>query len=441
MPSSPGAGRVLVAVGQSPLDPSPTWTRYDDVALELCGGWDIDTGRQSELDTTDTGTATVYFNARTATTFDPDLVGMQIMLQAYDPVLAAWEPQYRGVIDDIQVVPNPLVDSAYDLAAVEWTCEDRFSYLGGVKFLPGVHGDPPPRAIGSVFYEDGPADDRVIALLDDAGLDPDDYVCFTLNIEVNETLYGSEEVILQGLRDVVDAEFPGIANVYVDRFGRVVIHGRFARFDPDGVSGPAGDEAWDFQRWDAATREDVTAGVAQIREFAYNFPRSRIINSYVAWPRDDELGRPWKQDGIAAQVSTDATSITTYGYRGRDATDLIIKRLKPSVGTSTGAQQCKLFGDFYTANYPVPRLNVQRVTLKAVMPDDPVAAATWELMTKADISDIISLTIDEAGLAAVEFYIEGFHKELRPANNVVDMLTVTPNLTPKAYYTTDVFTP
>ena len=179
--------------------------------------------------------------------------------------------------------------------------------------------------------------------------------------------------------------------------------------------------AWDFQRWDAATREDVTTGVAQIREFAYNFPRSRIINSYVAWPRADEKGYTWDQAGIASQISTDATSITTYGYHGRDAPDLIIKQLKPAVGTSTGAEECKLFADFYVANYAEPRLNVQRVKFMSVMPDDPVAAATWELMTRADISDIIALTIDEAGLAAEDFYIEGFHKELRPANNTVDM--------------------
>ena len=161
----------------------------------------------------------------------------------------------------------------------------------------------------------------------------------------------------------------------------------------------------------------------------------------MAWPREDENGAPWNQDGVATQISTDATSITTYGYHGRDAPDLIIKQLKPAVGTSTGAEQCKLFADFYVNNYAVPRLNVQRVKFMSVMPDDPVAAATWALMTKADISDIIALTIDEAGLAAEDFYIEGFHKELRPANNTVDMLTVTPNLTPFAYYTDNVFEP
>ena len=220
MPASPGPGRVLVAVGQSPLAPAPTWTRYDDLALELCAGWDMDTGRQSELDTTDTGTARVDFNARNTTTADPNLVGMQIMLQAHDPVRDAWEPQYRGVIDDIQAEPSP---EAEPLAAVQWSCVDRFDYLGGVKFLPGVMGNPngPPNV---AFYENGPVGgsgtssfSRIETLLADAHLDPDDYVVFTGNVDVNETLYGTEEVILQGLRDAADAEFPGIANVYVDR--------------------------------------------------------------------------------------------------------------------------------------------------------------------------------------------------------------------------------
>ena len=161
----------------------------------------------------------------------------------------------------------------------------------------------------------------------------------------------------------------------------------------------------------------------------------------MAWPRNDENGYTWDQKGIPNQISTDATSINTYGYHGRDATDLIIQRLKLSEGTSPGTAQCKLFADFYINNYAVPRLNVQSVTFMSVMPDDPVAAATWDLMTRADISDIIAVTIDEAGLAAEDFYIEGFHKELRPANNIVDMFTVTPNLTPTAYYTDNVFAP
>jgi hypothetical protein len=58
----------------------------------------------------------------------------------------------------------------------------------------------------------------------------------------------------------------------------------------------------------------VTAGRAQIREFQYNRPRTRIINSYVSWPELDLAGEPFAPSVIANQTKTDSASITAYGY-------------------------------------------------------------------------------------------------------------------------------
>lgn len=434
---SPGAGRVLIALAAGPLVAEPTWTRYDELTNCRCEGFDVSRGRQSELDTTDTGTARVFFHDRAQVLNDDDLIGLQIMLQTYDPVVEEWQPCFRGHIDDMSSELSP---GAPELANVQVDCVDVFDYLGGARMLVGVFGDALPSGMGGVvFYEDGPVDDRLTTLLTDAGLASSMYVVFTGNVEVNETLYDPQDTILQALRDGADAEFPGIANVYVDRFGRVVFHGRFARFDPDTVSGDAGDAAWDFQRWSAATREDVTSGVAQIREFAFNRPRDRIINAYTAWPRADENGVAFDMGSMIGQVSTDSGSISAYGYRSREAGDLIIKRLKPAVGTSTGTEQCKLIADFYVANYNVARKNVQRVTFKSLRPDDARAEATWALMTRCDVSDIIALTVDEAGLAAEDYYVEGIQLSCRRLNPRFDMVTVTPNLSPAAYYTDNVF--
>lgn len=432
---SPGAGRVLIALSAGPLVAEPTWTRYDELANCRCAGFDVARGRQSELDTTDTGTARVFFHDRAQVLNDDDLIGLQIMLQVFDPVAEQWQPVFRGHIDDIPSEPHP---GAPALANVEVSCVDVFDYLGGVRMVVGEFGDALPTGMGGVvFYEDGPVDDRLTELLDDAGLASSMYVVFSGNVDVNETLYDPADTILSALRDGADAEFPGIANVYVDRFGRVVFHGRFARFDPDGVSSDAGDAAWDFQRWEAATREDVTTGVAQVREFSFNRPRDRIINVYTSWPRADEDGFTFKQDTLAAQVSTDTGSIATYGYRVREAGDLIIQKHKTN--GNTGAEECRLFADFYVANYAQPRKNVQRVTFKSTWPDDPRAEATWALMSRCDISDVIPLTIDEAGLAAEAFYVEGIQLSCRPLNPQFDMVTMTPNLSPAAYYTDNVF--
>lgn len=440
--TSPGPGRVLIAPG-GPLVAEPTWARYDN--LSLCGleGFDWTRGRQSEFDVTNTGTARVFFHDRNGTFDGEDFIGLQIMLQLYDPVAAAWQPVFRGHIDDMPSDPSP---GAPSLTNVEIDCVDIFDYLAGVHMVVGTFGDALPAGMtGVVFYENGPVGTdtdigRIQKLLTDAGLASSMYVEFTGNVVVNETLYDPDDDILSALRDAADAEFPGIANVYVDRFGRVVFHGRDARFDPDTVAAGAGSAAWDFQRWPAATRTDVGTTRAQIREFSYNRPRSRIVNSYVAWPELDENGDPFDQANVSTLLKTDATSISTYGYRSLEANALIIQKLKPAVGTSTGAQQCGLFGDFYVGNYAVPRKNVQRVTFRSVRPEDPRAEATWAAMTRMDISDIVELNVAEAGLAGDEFYVEGISGSCRRSGNpAFDIVEVTPNLSPAAYYTDNVF--
>ncbi len=149
------------------------------------------------------------------------------MLQLYNPVTDAWHIRWRGHIDDIA---TDLVDvPGLPFANVAFQCSGIFDYLGGCKMLPGVFGD-----VGGpsdvVFYEDGRVDDRIFALLADAQIAATMQVVFTGNVNVNETLYDPDDVILQGVRDAADAEFPGVANFYEDRYGRCAFHGRFARF-------------------------------------------------------------------------------------------------------------------------------------------------------------------------------------------------------------------
>ncbi len=439
---SPGPGRVLVALSDGPLVAEPTWTRYDEGVTGLrCYGFDCFAGRQSELDTTDTGTATVYFHDLAQVLDDDDLIGLQVMLQLYNPVADEWQIRWRGHIDDIGAslvdVPN------VPLATTSMTCVGIFDYLGGCKMLPGVFGSylavagaTPAGMESVVFYEDGDVQTRIIHLFTDAGLDPDMFVAFTGNVDVNETLYDAAgDVILQALRDAADAEFPGVANVYEDRFGRAVFHGRKARFTPELVAASASD--WDFMRWYAATREDVTSGVAQIREFGFNRPRARIINSYIAYPRADENGVEFDRTLIPTLVKTDPTSISDYGYRGAEAPDLIIK--KNFNNDNSAFTECGLFGDFYTSNYNLPRKAIQQVVFRSMNPEDARADANWDLMCRADISDAINLTVDEAQLADEPYFIDGISVECRVLNADFDDVTVTPNLTPASYYGTDVF--
>jgi hypothetical protein len=218
----------------------------------------------------------------------------------------------------------------------------------------------------------------------------------------------------------------------------VVAHGRFAKFDPDTVSSGA---EWDFTRWAAATRDDVTTGRAQIREFATNGPRERIINSYCSWPELDIDGEPFDQSVIDNQTKTNPTSITAYGYHGREAPALILK--ENINNANTGREECALFADFFihSSNYGVPHKNIERITFKTLDPDDALSrdAAGWAIMSRVDISDFVHLFVDEAGLSDEEFIVEGVSGECRVGPPEYDFVTVNLNLSPAANYTENVF--
>lgn len=426
-------GRVLIDVGGNPLAATPTWARFDNLSDCRCSGFEISTGRQSEFDRTETGTATVHFNDRAQVLNDPDLVGSPIQLQVQDPTTGTWEEQYRGTIDDVTFDVNP---NAF-VSTTQLLCKDMFDYLAQVEMLVGVFGAAlTGDQAGVVLYEDQRVDERIEDILTNAGIPDPMSIVFTGNVNVWDTFYDSGDSCLVALRDAADAEFPGIANLYIDRFGRICFHGRFARFDPDTVAASAA--GWDFQRWAAATRGDVTTGQAQIRRFSYNRPRSRIVNAAIAWPRYDATGAVFAEADKAAQVRTDPTSITRYGYRAMSPMgDLIIA--DNFNNANTGADECQLFAEFYVNNYSSPRTNIQTVTFMSVPPEHAVATETWELLLQADISDIVALTVDEAGISAEDYYIEGFQKTVRVLNPDYDYVETTPNLTPFAYYTDNVF--
>lgn len=425
-------GRVLIDVGGSPLNPTPSWQRFDNLDNCRCNGVDITTGRQSEFDVTEAGEATVYFHDRAQVLNDPDLVGSPILIQAQDPTTGTWHEQARMTIDDEIHDENPNAV----ISNTQLKCKDMFDYLARTEFVLGEFGQP-DTGDGSVLYEDQRTNERVEDLLDDAQIPDALYTVFSLNTDVWDTWYDPGDSVLTAIRDALDAEFPsGVALAYIDRHGVFQAHGRFARFDPDTVAASA--SGWDFQRWAAGTRGAVGTGVAQVREFSWNRPRTRIYNAAFFWPRYNADGDPFPQADKTSLVRIDSTSRTRYGYSALpQGGDLI---LKSNINNDNdAATECGLYGDFFINNYSTANKNIQRVTLKSTRPEHRVSSETWALMLQSDISDIIALTIPEAGISAEDFYIEGFTKSFRPLNPEFDMVTVTPNLTPFSYYTDNVF--
>jgi len=415
------------------------------------------TGRSNVFEKTDVGTAIVHFEDRNRHLDTDALVGNAIQLQIRNPVTGVWEPTWRGVIDEPTFDVYPLTGGL--VSTVQLRCVDLFAYLARVEMVPGLHGHPPNHGFeGSVTFGVQRVDDRIRTLLygtyDDsatsgngvgkgAQIDPSMSVVFTGNVRLWDTAYDPGESILVGLRDAADAEIPGVANIYVDRHGpgRLVFHGRESRFDPDGTAYPGVE--WAFRRWKGGDGAAIAADptTAQLRSLAYARPSSYIYNAAIAWPKyvagtKPNTKRTFSERDKEAQVYADLASISgEYGYRALPPMGdlLVMDGYGAHNAGNDGPTECRGYAEFYVENYKTPHRSPV-VTFKTVRPEDPRGAATWKLLTQLDISDVLALTVGAAGLAAEEYFVEGYRLTVEPLTPTYDYVELTPNLTPVARY-------
>jgi len=430
-----GTGNVLTA--------SPTWTRVDTLAGVRVARITGKVGRQSEFEETDTGTLTVEFNDREGVV-DPtnaaDLDGRPIALALRNPVTDEWFPRFRGVIDDVDIQ----LDKSRRVLRTTITAVDLFDYLGNFGLLPGQAGNTPPAAsAGFVFYEDtaGTVDDRINQILADAGLPAAPSALTTVfsgNVSVQETVHSPGETALDALRQAADAEFPTVANLYVDKKGRFSFHGRLARFDPDTVSASA--TGWDFNRWAAGDGDAIALDSTRALVRApFGLQRSRrmVRNVAICYPQGIAQA---DRDG---QVYTPSVAGSDVGTRTWSKENLIV--LAGVTTGNTANEECLLYATYIVENYKNLRSRVPQVSFGPRHPTDRHAANNWELITGVDISDVIDLDMSFPGGGGVaeDYYVEGLSWEMTPGEKDLDTgwpdITMTADLSPSAYWTTNPF--
>lgn len=437
-------GRVLIAFTDDPLAPSPTWTRIDapggGFPDQFVSGYDFKNGKQTLLAQTDTGTATVYINDHKYGLFDPRnasspyyeaLEGKQILLQLYNPVAETWEPQFKGLIDSlVYSFDNTAVNGAGDPinVTIEINCVDMFDYLAGFGLTPGLAGDRPPSgADDGVWYAAtaGEVRDRLIQVSADVGLDVSQYVFFSGNVALQTAKYDADESSIAVYRDCADAELPFIAqSLYVDRFGRVVFHGRYGRFDPDSIAAAAGTDRWIFNRFSLGDGKSVRdEGRTQMRVLDFARARANLVNVAVCYPQ----GTP--NDRIRNQVYADVTSINEFGHYAAPPMENILTA-KPINDRLNGHPTWDRFdetlhyAELIVKNMKDPRESLTALQIKSVHPLDSRAADVWEVLTRADVNDIVNVKIGyPAGTGFTgaspddDYYIEGREVRVRPLNS------------------------
>lgn len=427
---------VSIALADTMFTVSPTWTRVDTMDGCRVSEVSIQRGRQSEFDRTDTGKMSVVIND-VAGVFDPtntaspiygELISKPIAFAVRDPVADEWWPRFRGVVEEIAYDLHP----SQKTGVTTITCVDMIEYLSNFELAPGLAGDA-GGPDGYVFYDDTDWQTRVTQILADAGIPSGLYSVFTGNVDVQECLYSPGEKLMSAILEALEAEFPTVANGYVDKYGFFVAHGRNARFDPDGVSATA--THWDFNRWKIGDGAAILldSDRAQARPpFHVVRSRSRVFNAALAYPF-----------GIAAadiqgQVLTEPGSIATHGTRSWSS-----ENIKVLAGTTTGLDangETLLYSTYVIENYSEGRNRVESLTLRSLRPDDVRAAKTWAMICRVDISDVVNLRIDHPGGGGFNenFYVEGVRETHKPL--VRDLDTGYPNvemnldLSPSSYW-------
>jgi hypothetical protein len=448
--------------------PEPVWTDMDD-ELRIAE-YSIDRGRSFELDRVDTGRATILIHD-TEGILDPTNPGsphagkilplIQARLAIWNPVLSSWYTRFRGFVESYVYEFDP----SQRVNRVTISLVDIFEIVSTVQMFPGFFGDPPPTSLTGqvVFMEDTLNGDvhgmqrRVVDIIGDSthssfslgsvNLPPEFYVVFSGNISVHETSYSPGESAMTAIQDAVDAEFPAVSNVYGDRLGRLVVHGRYARFDPLGTE--ASTPGWDFHDWKAGDRAAVTASptdTAHIRSFSVSRDLAKIINHALCSPVTT-LANP----NFEAQTVQSLPSKERYGIRSWSSQDLIVKEgvtdgLTGELGEAnlSAWKETKRYADYYIRNYQAPHNRIDLIGFRSINPTSPGAAANWALLSEVDINDRVAVRIGSpggGGFFGKQFFVEGVHETYRPGAPNVDDVTLTLDLSPGDYYLDNPFAP
>lgn len=417
---------------------NPTWSRLDNVGGGLrLARVDISRGRQDEFERTETGTCTATFNDRDGQA-DPTLVDWISRPWAFavrNPVTDTWHPRFRGVVDEHNYDLDP-TGTVKGEAVVE--AVDALDYFANYQLHPAADGvsppgDPPPRAAkGYVFYEDtvSPAPGpqiRIDQAMSDCGFPSGLTSIFTGNVSLLEGKYSPGEAILSVIRDAADAEFPGIGNFFIDKFGVACFHGRNARFDPDATAATA--THWDFHDWVVGQG----GGVQHRPPWQVSRTRRSVRNQAMCYPADI------KQRDRLGQSVEDSGSVGEHGGRGWAAENLLTK---DGITTGhTGNGECLAFAQYIIDNYGTDVPRIAALSFKALRPTDLRAADLWDMVTQVDIADRVTVTRAHpggGGIFAETYFVEGLRETWRYGHKDLDtgfpFLDMTLDLSPTTYW-------
>lgn len=427
---------ICVAPDDATLEGSPTWTRLDGTYQVT--DWHIDRGRQYELDTTGTGTASISL-VDTTGDFDPTngggtfgadrpLVMRQAAINVQNPTDSSYNTLFRGFVSSVTYAPYvsetmanvtlDLVDGLAVLGAAEMTSDGTFGTTavnGNIQFA----GDTALTAVQT----------RINNVLDQLGWPSGMRSIFTGNVKLQNAIYAPRTPVLTVIQDAADAEWPNVANFYMSRGGLATFHGRLARFDP--TNPDYGITTWYLGDYAAAHASPST--VVPISP-----PLEIVMDDQNLFTAATATPQGVADSAISGQYTTAPASIAAYGTRTWSAENLLTNG---GSGTSALVETLK-FATHIVTNYAAPRIRVGQVTVRPQAPAGEFGTATWAMLMGVDISDVVQITTTQAGgggFFSNQFFVEGVHYDAVPMNPTNPEITLALDVSPTSYYATNVF--
>lgn len=399
----------------------------------IVSGWEVSRGRSYELDKNSPGTASVTLIDTTgeldpASGSYPFTPGTPGAVAIRNAVTGGESPVFVGNIssydydlyktEDYAVATINMVDGLDRLARLEMYAGENYT----VNF-----GDFGPSAIGQdgdvCFIADPTGQavaNRINQVLNQADWSVGGREIFSGNIALKSVVYAYRTPCLQAILDAADAEFPGVANFYIQKDGRATFHGRLARFNPGGGG-------YHITNW-AAGDIPNGSGKALVFELTYGLDVEKVINSAIATPKDIA------DADIEDQRYEDAASISQYGARSISMDNLLTAR--DFFGALTPEDATLKFAEYYVENYREPEVHISKATFQFLPPGHSNASQQWALLCGIDISDQITFTTSRI---SGTYFVEGLHYTASAAGEDYDNITLEVDLSPAAYYGTNPF--
>lgn len=454
--SLPGSYGICIAFGQNAYTTTPTWTRIDDPTFDnlqhkgtspfsgrFVTSWSTNRGRSYEIDKTQTGTASITVYDTTGY-FDPT--------NAASPFYGKITPMMPAKIS----VQNPSNNQYYDIFrgfVDSWTWSMDTSerimtvtigLVDGMEPLTRGEMEPQANGVTTLLGDVNPASaqTRINDILDLAdwpvdGLPANESLWRNINtgnIFLQQTIYNPQTSYLSAIQDVADAEFPGVANFFINKFGAATFYGRYPRFQPTNFPN-------NVNFWQAADRGGVapSGGAALISDIEWELDNKNLINSALCYP----FGI--KQTDILDQVVRDNTSAAKYGVRTFSIPDLIsngqpMSVSQPALGANAAA---KIFSTYYVANYASPVLRISKLEFKSQLVG---SSQTWQFLTGVEIGDIVAVYTSNPGGGGFsketfsegvvsQFFVEGIHNQVSgPLHGNLSEWTMTLDVSPRAWF-------